>query len=89
MSWSLVPFTVIDQQSRYKAKNVIDTVAYRFGDLSAAWMQAGSRAANFGLAGAVTLGLVESAAWAVVGFGMGRRYEAIRETDREPLSVTS
>ena len=33
-------FTVVDQQSRYKAKNVIDTSVYRFGDLTAAWMQA-------------------------------------------------
>ena len=80
-------FTVVDQQSRYKAKNVIDTVAYRFGDLSAAWMQAGLRAANFGLAGAVTLGLVESAAWAAVGFGMGRRYETMRKADANPLAV--
>ena len=27
-------FTVVDQQAKYKAKNVIDTVVYRFGDLS-------------------------------------------------------
>src|ERR1019366_6065859 len=32
-------FTVVEQSSRYKAKNVIDTVVYRFGDLSSAWMQ--------------------------------------------------
>ena len=31
-------FTVVDQQSRYKAKNVIDTVVYRFGDFSNAWV---------------------------------------------------
>lgn len=31
-------FTVVDQESKYKAKNVIDTVVYRFGDLSAAWI---------------------------------------------------
>ena len=70
-------FTVVDQESRYKAKNVIDTVVYRFGDLSAAWMQAGLRAANFGIAGAAALGLAASAAWAVVAYGMGRRYEAV------------
>ena len=46
-----VLFTVIDQQSKYKAKNVIDTVVYRFGDLTAAWMQAGLRAGGFGYAG--------------------------------------
>jgi len=36
-------FTVVDQSSRYKAKNVIDTVVYRFGDVSSAWVQAGLR----------------------------------------------
>ena len=33
-------FTVVDQQAKYKAKNVIDTVVYRFGDLSSAWFSA-------------------------------------------------
>jgi AAA family ATP:ADP antiporter len=59
-------FTVVEQQSRYKAKNVIDTVVYRFGDVSAAWVQAGLRAAGFGLAGAFVLAL-------------GRRYEHLRQ----------
>ncbi|MGH8231552.1 MAG: NTP/NDP exchange transporter, partial [Steroidobacteraceae bacterium] len=36
-----VCFTVVEQDSRYKTKNVIDTVVYRFGDLSSAWMQTG------------------------------------------------
>ena len=75
-----VLFTVLDQQSKYKAKNVIDTVVYRFGDLTAAWMQAGLRAGGFGLAGAVTLGVGVSAAWAFVAIALGRKYEAIRGT---------
>jgi ATP:ADP antiporter, AAA family len=70
-------FTVIDQQSKYKAKNVIDTVVYRFGDLTAAWMQAGMRAGGFGIAGAVILGVGVSAAWGFVAFALGRRYEAL------------
>ncbi|HWY63448.1 MAG TPA: MFS transporter [Rhizomicrobium sp.] len=72
-----VLFTVIDQQSKYKAKNVIDTVVYRFGDLTAAWMQAGLRAGGFGLAGAVVLGVGVSTAWGFVAFALGRRYEAL------------
>lgn len=72
-----VLFTVVDQQSKYKAKNVIDTVVYRFGDLTAAWMQAGLRAGGFGLIGAVALGVGVSVAWGFVAAGLGRRYEAI------------
>lgn len=72
-----VLFTVIDQQSKYKAKNVIDTVVYRFGDLTAAWMQAGLRAGGFGYAGVVAAGVAISVAWGFVALGLGRRYEAL------------
>jgi AAA family ATP:ADP antiporter len=73
-----VLFTVIDQQSKYKAKNVIDTVVYRFGDLTAAWMQTGLRAAGFGYAGVVAAGVAISLAWGFVALGLGRRYEGLR-----------
>jgi len=72
-----VLFTVVDQQSKYKAKNVIDTAVYRFGDLSSAWMLAGLRAAGFGLLGAMTFGITVSAAWGVVAVALGRRYEVL------------
>jgi AAA family ATP:ADP antiporter len=72
-------FTVVEQSSRYKAKNVIDTVVYRFGDVSSAWMQAGLRAAGFGLGGAVALGLGACIAWGGVARYAGRRYEQIRK----------
>ena len=71
-------FTVVDQSRRYKAKNVIDTVIYRFGDVSSAWMQAGLRAAGFGLGGAVAVGIGACIAWGGVARYAGRRYEAIR-----------
>ena len=73
-----VLFTVIDQQSKYKAKNVSDTVVYRFGDLTAAWMQTGLRAGGFGYVGVVAAGVAISVAWGFVSLGLGRRYEALR-----------
>jgi ATP:ADP antiporter, AAA family len=85
-----VLFTVVDQQSKYKAKNVIDTVVYRFGDLTAAWMQAGLRAAGFALIGAMTLGIAVSAAWGLVAVGLGRRYEVLRHAvDRTRTAAAS
>ena len=72
-------FTVVEQSSRYKAKNVIDTVVYRFGDVSSAWMQAGLRAAGFGLGGAVALGIGACIAWGGVARYAGRGYEQIRK----------
>jgi AAA family ATP:ADP antiporter len=71
-------FTVVDQASRYKAKNVIDTVIYRFGDVASAWMQAGLRTAGFGLGGALALGAGACIAWGAVARYAGQRYEQIR-----------
>jgi AAA family ATP:ADP antiporter len=76
-------FTVVEQVERYKAKNVIDTVVYRFGDVSAAWVQTGMRALGSGLGGVVTLGLATSALWASVALSLGRRFGVLRrEADR-------
>jgi len=71
-------FTVVEQSSRYKAKNVIDTTVYRFGDLSSAWMQTGLRSAGFGFHGAIALGIGTSVAWGVAGSLLGRRYQQMR-----------
>jgi AAA family ATP:ADP antiporter len=43
-------FTVVSRDDKYKAKNVIDTFVYRFGDFAAAWLRTGLVA--IGLAGA-------------------------------------
>ncbi|HEY6453374.1 MAG TPA: MFS transporter [Steroidobacteraceae bacterium] len=72
-------FTVVPQHSRYKAKNVIDTVVYRFGDLSSAWMQTGLRAAGSGLHGAIAAGIGASLVWGAVAALLGRRYERLRD----------
>jgi AAA family ATP:ADP antiporter len=72
-------FTVVEQNSRYKAKNVIDTVVYRLGDVSSAWMQAGLRAVGFGMGGAVMLGLAASGLWAALARSAGRQYQRIRQ----------
>ena len=71
-------FTVVEQSSRYKAKNVIDTVVYRFGDVSSAWVQAGLRSMGYGLNGAAVVGVAASLAWGAVATLLGRRYEELR-----------
>ncbi len=76
-------FTVIDQESRYKAKNVIDTVVYRLGDLTAAWMQTGLRAMGISIVPAVGIAISVSALWAGVSWGLGRSYERLRAKQAE------
>lgn len=71
-------FTVVPQADRYKTKNVIDTVVYRFGDLSAAWMQTGLRAAGLRVSGSAAAGLGISIIWGMGALLLGRRYEILR-----------
>jgi AAA family ATP:ADP antiporter len=81
-------FTVVDQESRYKAKNVIDTVVYRFGDLASAWVQAGLRALGFGMGGALALGVLASGIWGASALSLGRQYERRRATQSVPPPIT-
>jgi AAA family ATP:ADP antiporter len=81
-------FTVVDQESKYKAKNVIDTVVYRFGDLSAAWI--GTALLPFGIAGLAIFGAIVSAVWFPIAYLLGKRYESAKGEEgaaagREPV----
>ncbi len=69
-------FTVVDQESKYKAKNVIDTVVYRGGDVCAAW--ASSFVLSFGVSGLALFGVAVSLVWFPIAFVLGRRYENVR-----------
>ncbi|MEZ5416239.1 MAG: Npt1/Npt2 family nucleotide transporter [Vicinamibacterales bacterium] len=69
-------FTVVDQESKYKAKNVIDTVIYRFGDVTSAWLSAA--VLPYGVAGLAVAGVIMSACWFPVAWALGRRYENVR-----------
>ena len=69
-------FTVVDQQAKYKAKNVIETVVYRFGDLTSSWLSAA--VLPFGVAGLAIFGIAISAAWFPIAWMLGRRYESVR-----------
>ena len=77
-------FTVVDQESKFKAKSVIDTAVYRFGDLSAAWGQAGLAAAGLGVVGVAAVGVGLSVVWAGVALSLGSRAERIALPASEP-----
>jgi ATP:ADP antiporter, AAA family len=73
-------FTVVDQESKYKAKNVIDTVVYRGGDLLAAQASVGVLA-GFGDIGLAVLGIIVSLIWFPIAWVLGRRYESARSAE--------
>jgi AAA family ATP:ADP antiporter len=69
-------FTLVDSETRYKAKPVIDIVVYRGGDMATAWLHTGLKETlSFGLPGIALLGAIIAAAWATTGAYLGRKYE--------------
>jgi len=70
-------FTRVDAETRYKAKNAIDTFVYRGGDAVAGWVY--TAIAGIASVGAVALaGAGLAALWAALGLGIGRRHDRER-----------
>ncbi len=68
-------FTVVDRESRFKAKSVIDIVIYRGGDMLTAWAFTGlTQGLGLGLAGVAGVGAAIAALWALIGGWLGRTY---------------
>ena len=72
-------FTIVDQESKYKAKNVIDTVFYRGADYTAAEFLA---LLNFGVSGVAAVAIGFCVVWWWVGRALGRKYETASEDIR-------
>jgi len=69
-------FTTVNRETKYKAKNFIDTVVYRGGDaLSASAHEAVIRAFALGLSGIAWLGAGVAAVAIAVAVALGRRHE--------------
>lgn len=66
-------YTTVDAESRYKAKNFIDTAVYRANDALSAWLIAGIRAA--GLDAILVAGIPIALLWLLTGFRTGRRHD--------------
>ena len=73
-------FTRVDRETRFKAKPVIDIVAYRGGDTIMAWLFTGlTQGLGLGLAGVALVGAGIAALWAIVGIYLGRWFEREEE----------
>jgi ATP:ADP antiporter, AAA family len=82
-----VCFTVVEQGSRYKAKALVDTVVYRFGDVSAAWLQDGLMSLGYGLEAALVLGILSAATWSAVAAALGSQYRRARGQSEHELAA--
>lgn len=80
-------FTQVDRETRFKAKPVIDIVAYRGGDMLMAWAFTGlTQGLGLGLAAVAAVGAGIAALWAMVGIYLGRWFK--RETHQAPDNLT-
>ncbi len=87
-----VLFTVVDRETKYKAKNVIETVVYRGGDAVSGWISAGLAAAGIGFAGLAALAIPLAGVWAVLSLWLARQQErrlgsAVRNPRRQTASI--
>lgn len=76
-----VLFTVVSPEDKYKAKNFIDTFAYRSGDQIGAWSYAGLSAAGLAVSSIALIAAPMSAVWLVVAIWLGRRHTLMSKAE--------
>ena len=77
-------FTLVDDETRFKSKPVIDTVVYRGGDVATAWFYTTIvKVFGLGMAGVAGVGAVFALIWATVGVALGRRFERIAKSEQQ------
>jgi AAA family ATP:ADP antiporter len=68
-------FTIVDREPRFKAKQVIDVVVYRGGDVFWGWsFTALTALLGLGVAGVALVGAAIATLWAAVGVFLGRHF---------------
>ena len=74
-------FTRVDREMRYKSKNFVDTVVYRGGDLSIAWIYAGmTEILGWGIPGIAAFGVALSFAGIATALWISREAEKLPQS---------
>ncbi|SNT22964.1 ATP:ADP antiporter, AAA family [Noviherbaspirillum humi] len=68
-------YTTVDAESRYKAKNFIDTAVYRASDAASGWLIAAVRTG--GADPMLAVGLPVAAVWLWVAYSLGRNHDSL------------
>jgi AAA family ATP:ADP antiporter len=74
-----VLFTVVSREEKYKAKNFIDTVVYRGGDMITAWLQQVLTAGGLVTRGMVIGSLPVTGLWLLLVYFLGKRQETLAQ----------
>jgi AAA family ATP:ADP antiporter len=77
-------YTTVDPESRFKAKNFIDTAVYRANDAASAWLINAVRAAGWNAIWLV--GIPAALLWTGIGFRIGKQHDRMTsgKTSHEP-----
>jgi ATP:ADP antiporter, AAA family len=78
-----VLFTVLRREDKYKAKSLIDTFGYRFGDQIGAWSYPLMRWLGLGLAGISWVAVPIGAIWCVLSIWLGRKQRQLAEAKHD------
>ncbi len=71
-------FTIVDRETRFKAKPVIDIVLYRGGDMVTAWaFTLLTSVVGLGLGAVAAIGAVIAAMWSFVAVYLGRSFDKV------------
>lgn len=68
-------FTAAERDEKYKAKNLIDTMIFRGGDVVWGWAMTGLRATGLGMTGIALVAIPVSLFWLGLSFWLGRQQE--------------
>ncbi len=71
-------YTVLPRETKYKAKNFIDTFVYRAGDQVGAWSYAAMGWLGLGMTGIAFAAIPLAGAWMGVGLWLGRKQAGMR-----------
>ena len=85
-------FTIVDRESRFKAKSVIDVVVYRAGDIFWAWAFTGlTQVLGMSLAAIALVGAGIASIWSLLAVYLGRYFDKhqVVESETKPNSISS
>ena len=85
-------FTIVDRESRFKAKSVIDVVVYRAGDIFWAWAFTGlTQVLGMSLAAIALVGAGIASMWSLLAVYLGRYFDKhqVVESETKPNSISS
>ena len=80
-------FTIVDRESRFKAKSVIDVVVYRAGDIFWAWAFTGlTQVLGMSLAAIALVGAGIASMWSLLAVYLGRYFDKHQVVESETKS---